>query len=123
MISLLNQVCVLTIKVGDIETAVDFYTKVLDIQVSKHYGENIVSLVHDKMPIVLEKSDEVSASGGQRVLLGILSENLDDDLGSLWEKGAKIVFDEPMPCPPGRFNIIGDPFGNQIELVEFSNFK
>jgi lactoylglutathione lyase len=113
---------VLTIKVDNLDAAIEFYTKVLDFEVSKRYGEKIVSLVHNHVPIVLEESDIPSTNQGQSVLLGILSENLDDDLSRLKSKGAKILFDEPKPCPPGRFTIIEDPSGNQIELVEFSNF-
>ncbi|MFT9600196.1 VOC family protein [Mesobacillus sp.] len=120
---MLNKVCVITIKVGDMEKALEFYTKVLDFEVSKHYGENIVSLVHNEIPIVLEKSDEDITSASQKVLLGILSENIDEDVEQLRGKGAKVLFDESRPCPPGRYNVIEDPFGNQLELVEFSNFK
>ena len=120
---MLNKVCVLTIKVDDMEKAVEFYTKVLDFEVSKHYGENIVSLVHNDVPIVLEKSHEEGIDGRQQVLLGILSENLDEDVNTLRDRGAKILFDESKPCPPGRYNIVEDPFGNKLELVEFSNFN
>ncbi|MBT2682361.1 VOC family protein [Bacillus sp. ISL-37] len=120
---MLNKVCVLTIKVGDMEKALEFYTEVLDFEVSKHYGENIVSLVHNEVPIVLEKSDEESYTGSQKLLIGILSENIDEDVERLRKKGAKILFDESRPCPPGRYNVIEDPFRNQLELVEFSNFK
>jgi lactoylglutathione lyase len=123
VVVLLNKVCVLTIKVDDMEKALEFYTKVLDFEISKHYGENIVSLVHNEIPIVLEKNEEASESRSQKVLLGILSENLDEDVNRLRDKGAKILFDESRPCPPGRYNMIEDPFGNQLELVEFSNFK
>jgi len=123
VIVLLNKVCVLTIKVEDMEKALEFYTKVLDFEVSKHYGENIVSLVHNEIPIVLEKSDEENTSVSQKVLLGILSEDIDEDVDRLRQKGAKVLFDESRPCPPGRYNVVEDPFGNQLELVEFSNFK
>lgn len=120
---MLNKVCVLTIKVDDMKAALEFYTKVLDFEVSKHYGENIVSLVHNEIPIVLEKSDEEGTSGSQKVLLGILTENIDEDVDRLRQKGAKVLFDESRPCPPGRYNIIEDPFGNKLELVEFSNLN
>jgi lactoylglutathione lyase len=121
---MLNKVCVLTIKVGDMEKALAFYTKVLDFEVSKHYGENIVSLVQNEIPIVLEKTDEASSSfEAQKVLLGLLSDNIDEDVEVLRGKGVKILFDESRPCPPGRYNVIEDPFGNQLELVEFSHFK
>ncbi|MBT2692098.1 VOC family protein [Bacillus sp. ISL-55] len=120
---MLNSVCVITIKVGDMEKTLEFYSKVLDFEVLRQYGENIVSLVHNEIPIVLEKSDEDSTSIGQKVLLGILSENIDEDVDILRGKGVKILFDESRPCPPGRYNVIEDPFGNKLELVEFSNFK
>lgn len=120
---MLNKVCVLTVKVDDMKAAVEFYTKKLDFEVSKHYGENIVSLVHNEIPIVLEKNEGEQVSGNQKVLLGILSENIDEDVSQLRQKGVKILFDEARPCPPGRYNIIEDPFGNQLELVEFTNFK
>jgi lactoylglutathione lyase len=120
---MLNKVCVLTIKVDDMEAAVEFYTKKLDFEVSKHYGENIISLVHNEVPIVLEKNEGDRASSSQNVLLGILSENIEEDVNRLRQKGVKVLFDESRPCPPGRYNIIEDPSGNQLELIEFSNFN
>jgi lactoylglutathione lyase len=119
---MLNKVCVLTIKVQDMKSALEFYTKVLDFEISKEYGEKIVSLVHKEIPIVLEESDSNYASSNQ-VLPAILSENLDEDMAQLKSKGAKFLFDEPRPCPPGRFSVLEDPSGNQLELIEFSNFK
>jgi catechol 2,3-dioxygenase-like lactoylglutathione lyase family enzyme len=120
---MLNKVCVLTVRVDDLKAATDFYTNVLDFKVSKHYGDKIVSLVHNEVPIVLEETNGDDNSGTkQGVLLGILSEDLNSDFIQLKSRGAKILFDEPKPCPPGRFIIIEDPSGNQIEIVEFSNF-
>ncbi|MGD6834454.1 VOC family protein [Sutcliffiella halmapala] len=118
---MLNKVCVITIKVENMQDAVRFYTEVLDFKVSKQYGENIVSLVHESVPIVLEKADSIRKEAHSSVLLGILSHDIEKDFASLKEKGAVILFDEPQPCPPGRFFVLEDPFGNQIEVVEFSN--
>ena len=53
---MLNQICVIMIKVRDLKSAVNFYTEVLDFKVSKHYGDKIVSLVHNDVPVVLEES-------------------------------------------------------------------
>ncbi|MBM7585499.1 putative enzyme related to lactoylglutathione lyase [Bacillus pakistanensis] len=117
---MLNKVCVITVKVDRMSAAIDFYTKVLDFKISKHYGERIVSLVHNEIPIVLEET-ELNNVGKQNVLIGIHSNDLDKDFDLLKKKGAKILFDEPKPCPPGRYIIIEDPAGNQIELVEFSD--
>ncbi|MES1043341.1 hypothetical protein FOA22_02290 [Heyndrickxia oleronia] len=54
------------------------------------------------------------------VLPGIISKNLDEDIKYLKAKQVKLIFDEPRPCPPGRYTIIEDPTGNQLELIEFS---
>ncbi|GGB29913.1 hypothetical protein GCM10011409_04060 [Lentibacillus populi] len=118
---MLNEVCVLTVKVDNIRAAVDFYTNVLDFAVSEEYGEKIVSLVHNEIPIVLEEVKTKTTSAEQGVLLGIRSEDLDKDLEQLKAKGVKLLFDEPEACPPGRYIVIEDPAGNQIELVEFCN--
>ncbi len=118
----LNKVCVLTVNVNDMKEAIDFYTRVLDFEVSKRYGETIVSLVHNGLPIVLEeKKGSGQAGSGQSVLPGILSEAIEKDFELLKSKGAVMIFDEPKPCPPGRYFVIEDPSGNQIEVVEFSN--
>lgn len=116
---MLNKVCVLTVQVTNLEEAIRFYTEVLKFQVNKRYGEKIVSLVQD-IPLILEETETVTLNNSQPVLLGLLSENLDEDIKYLTGKGVKILFDEPKPCPPGRYTIIEDPSGNQIELVEFS---
>ncbi|MFE8700024.1 VOC family protein [Cytobacillus sp. FJAT-54145] len=119
---MLNKVCVLTIKVRDLKESLEFYTNVLDFKVSKQYGEKIVSLVHNEVPIVLEEVETVGV-GRNQVLLGILSEDIEKDFRQLKDKGVKVIFDEPMPCPPGRYFIIEDPNGNQLEIVEFSNMN
>ena len=114
---MLNKVCVLTIKVSNMQEAVDFYTNMLDFKVSKHYGEKIVSLQHEAVPVVLEETDR--QLDGQGVLLGLLSYDIEKDFATLKAKGVKVLFDEPKPCPPGRYFVIADPSGNEIEIVQF----
>ncbi len=46
---------------------------------------------------------------------------IENDFNQLKDKGVKIISSEPQPCPPGRYFVIEDPSGNQIEIVEFSN--
>ncbi|MEH7123877.1 VOC family protein [Bacillus sp. JJ1773] len=117
---MLNKVCVLTVRVKNLQESVDFYTNVLGFEVSKYYGDKIVSLKHDEIPVVLEEDEEAYQEPKQNVLLGVLSKDLDKDISDFKSKGVKILFDEPRPCPPGRYTIIEDPVGNQIEIVEFS---
>ncbi|MEQ2525083.1 VOC family protein [Bacillaceae bacterium CLA-AA-H227] len=116
---MLNQVCVLTIKVTNMEEAVDFYTNVLDFSVAKKYGENIISLDHNGLPLILEKAEKVNVPSSSSVLLAINSSNIQEDFKKLQDKGVKILFDEPKPCPPGYFFVIEDNSGNHLEIVEF----
>jgi lactoylglutathione lyase len=116
---MLNQVCVLTIKVNDMERAVQFYTQKLDFKILKKYGENIISLEHNGLPFILEKAETENAPTSSNVLLAIQSSNIQEDFKKLQEKGVKVISDEPMPCPPGFFFIIEDNSGNQLEIVEF----
>ncbi|WLD94667.1 VOC family protein [Alkalihalobacillus sp. AL-G] len=118
---MLNKICVLTVKVHNMNEALDFYTNVLGFKVSKRYGEKIVSLVNTDYPIVLEEEEGRSSRSGQGVLFGLVSENLNEDIEFLKSKGAPVMFDEPRPCPPGLYTVIKDPSGNEIELLEFSS--
>ena len=88
---MLNQVCVLTAKVDDIKKAVEFYTNVLSFKVSKYYGEKLVSLIHNEIPIVLEETEPFDTETRQSVLFGILSENLDKDVEALKAKGVELL--------------------------------
>ena len=62
---MLNQVCVLTIKVNDLEKAVEFYTNILDFTVEKKYGDTIIQLTHHGLPFILEKGDTTSKENPQ----------------------------------------------------------
>jgi lactoylglutathione lyase len=117
---MLNQVAVLTIQVHDMKESVDFYSNTLGFDISNRYGETIVTLKQEAITIVLEQTETIHTKPQQYVLPGIISENLNEDISNLKTKGVKIVFDEPRPCPPGRYTVIEDPTGNQIELIEFS---
>lgn len=41
-------------------------------------------------------------------------------MSNLKEKGVKTLFAVPQKYPPGCFTVIEDPFGNKIELFQFS---
>lgn len=117
---MLNQIGVLTINVHEIDEAVEFYTNILGFELSQRYGENIATLKQEAFTIVLEKAETVHTNTQPYVLPGIISENLDEDIKHLKAKQVKLIFDEPRPCPPGRYMIIEDPTGNHLELIEFS---
>ncbi|PLR87089.1 VOC family protein [Bacillus sp. V33-4] len=118
---MLNQIGVLTIRVHNLKEAITFYTEALGFEVATHYGEKLVSLKHEGLPLVLEETEGIQANSQNNVLPGLIAKNLDEEIEVLKSKGVKILFEEPKPCPPGRYTIIEDPSGNQIELVEFKN--
>jgi lactoylglutathione lyase len=116
---MLNQVCVLTIKVNDMEKGVQFYTEKLDFKVLKKYGENLISLEHNGLPLILEKTERNDGAASSNILLAIQSSNIQQDFEKLRDKGVKIISEEPMPCPPGYYFVIEDNSRNQLEIVEF----
>ncbi|SES99036.1 Catechol 2,3-dioxygenase [Oceanobacillus limi] len=116
---MLNQVCVLTIKLKDLEDGIDFYTKQLDFKVAKRYNDQIIQLEHKGIPVILEKTDPEERSNGSTVVLGIQSNAIQEDYKKLKSRRVTIL-QEPKPCPPGYFFIIEDPNGNKIEIVEFT---
>ncbi|MFD2637944.1 VOC family protein [Piscibacillus salipiscarius] len=117
---MLNQVCVMTIRVKDLEKSVYFYTEVLGFEVDQYYGDTIVSLKHSNIPIVLEEHHDLES--GNNVVLAIQSENLEKDMSDLQSREVPFLLDVE-PCPPGRYTIFKDPDGNHIELLEFSKVK
>ncbi|WP_226658061.1 VOC family protein [Pseudalkalibacillus hwajinpoensis] len=116
---MLNNVCVLTIKVSNMKESLAFYTEVLDFKISKEYGPNIVSLQHESIPIVLEKESQESEKNS--VLIAIQSNDIHKDFHRFKEKRVPILSEEPKPCPPGLYFVIEDPSGNQIEILQFIN--
>lgn len=118
---MLDQVCVLTIKVKEMKESLSFYTEVFNFTASKKYSDSIVSLVHKNIPIVLEEEPSINLSDSSSVLLGISSNDIHHDFKLLIDRGAHVLFDEPKPCPPGYYFIVEDPSGNKIEVVEFTN--
>lgn len=117
---MLNQVCVITIKVDDMDKGVRFYTEKLDFKVQKKYGENIIRLEHNGLPFILEKAD-YDESPSSNVLFAIQSGNIQEDFKRMVESGVKVISNEPMPCPPGYYFMIEDFSGNKLEIVEFIN--
>ncbi|WP_273852744.1 VOC family protein [Guptibacillus spartinae] len=116
---MLNNVCVITVKVSNMKESLAFYTEVLDFKVSKEYGPTIVSLQHDSLPIVLEEGLQNSEKNS--VLIAIQSSDIHRDFQRLKEKRVPILSEEPKPCPPGLYFVIEDPSGNQIEILQFMN--
>lgn len=111
------QVCVISIYVADMEKALDFYGNVLGFEVSKSYGEKIVSLVHGGLPIVLEEHE--NASGGSGLAIALKTGDVYKAANDLLAHGVELLMPEPADCPPGKYISFKDPFGNTLEYLQF----
>ncbi|GEL77562.1 VOC family protein [Tenuibacillus multivorans] len=120
---MLDQVCVMTIRVKNLKESVHFYTEVLGFELSQQYGESIVSLKHPNIPLILEEHKDLDVQSQNNIVLAIKSENLVEDIEQLKTNGVHFAFQNPEPCPPGLYNVFKDPSGNQIELIEFSKVR
>ncbi|MDK8179632.1 VOC family protein [Paenibacillus sp. UMB4589-SE434] len=119
----MNKFCVISIYVNDIGLAKAFYCEKLGFELSEEYDPATVSLKHESIPIVLCEVKSVSTSVypyEAQVVLGIQTGNLLESTNELLSKGVKFIYDTPQPCPPGLYNAFKDPFGNVIELLEFT---
>ncbi len=115
------EVCVISVYVPDMKTALDFYTNVLGFKVEKQYGAKIVSLRHNSLPFILEeKEDSPPNNGGNKgVVLALKTENIEQTVQVLKLHQVEFIVDRPTPCPPGQFISFQDPFGNILEYLQF----
>ncbi|WCF10774.1 VOC family protein [Paenibacillus thiaminolyticus] len=117
------KLCVISIYVSDLELAKQFYCGKLGFEVSRKYDANTVSLKHENIPIVLYQVEQPARTDypqQAQVVLGLETDNLAGTMAKLAAQGIQTIYDTPQPCPPGAYNAFRDPFGNVIELLEFS---
>lgn len=115
----MTQVCAISIYVPNVEKAIEFYTNVLGFEVNKQYGPKLFTLVHGELPIVIEESeiatDNASTSG---VVLTLKTDDIHQSLAVLKEHNVELIIGEPADCPPGKYIIFRDPFGNVWEYMQ-----
>ncbi|MGG0655807.1 VOC family protein [Rummeliibacillus pycnus] len=114
--------CMISIRVNDIEKAKRFYCEDLGFQFEKAYGDQLVELNIDGLPIIVEevsKLNNLDYYDHSQIILGLKAKDLLTKMNKLKDKGIELLFEEPQKCPPGIFNVIKDPFGNYIEILEF----
>lgn len=117
-------ICVISINVTHMKTAVAFYCDILGFQISTVYDEDyIIGLKNEHIPLILNKVDtitKVDYPHEAQVVLGIQTNDLKASIADFKARGIEVLFDTPQACPPGTYSAIRDPFGNVIELLEFA---
>lgn len=120
----MNQVCVISIYVPNLNEAIDFYTNTLGFELNKQYGPKIASLVNGVVPIILEENDNTTYNQDNktsRVVLGIQTNNIYETVNFLKERDVNFLIGEPTDCPAGKYISFSDPFGNILEYLQFEN--
>ena len=110
-------VCVQTIYTLDLEKSVGFYVQGLGYEIAERYGNCIVQLKTDGIPLIVE---QVAEGEQERVVLAFQSFALEDDIETLRKSGAHILHAEPQPCPVGRYVSFQGPDHVVHDLLEFS---
>src|SRR5690349_17150518 len=118
------RICVIQINVTNMDEAIDFYSNKLGFEVaSRDHYPNIVKLASDPVPIILYRVEGGTQSNypdAVQTLVNIETDDLEKSLTALKEKGARVLQENPQPCPVGIYAGVQDPSGNVIELVEYS---
>lgn len=115
-------ICVISINVSNMDTALDFYCDKLGFELSTRYDDTLVSLKHEPVAIVLyqvDRSTQVQYPHEAQVVIGLQVDNLNETIDHYKQLGIEVLYDEPRECPPGIYSAIRDPFGNVIELIEY----
>lgn len=119
----MQSVCVISIYVSNMVLAKQFYSDKLGFEISQEYDESLVSLKHEGVPVILcqvEHNVQSNYPNQSQVVLGLQTDNLIQSIAELKALGIEVIYDTPQPCPPGFYSAIRDPFGNVIEILEFS---
>lgn len=116
-----------TISVSDIEKSMQFYTEILNLNLSRRFqprpGVEIVFLEDEKVSCVelIEHEDQETPNNKKesKIKMGFEVKNLNDTIDFLKTKNIKIQ-EGPVKIKDGRFINIQDPDGVMIGLYEFN---
>jgi lactoylglutathione lyase len=118
------RICVVQVNVTDMDQAIDFYTGVLGFVVKSRASYPFaVVLDQDAFTFLLAKCDRsttVEYPHVAQTLINIETADLAAALDDLKAKGVDLIHSEPQPCPPGLYAAFRDPFGNVLELLQYT---
>ena len=117
------KVCVVQINVSNMDEAIKFYCQKLGFNIkSKTYYPDIVDLDYNPVALILNKvnkNTEIDYPNEAQTLVNFKTDNLEDDIQRLTNKGVIFIHKKVQKFPQGLYAAFKDPFGNVFELVEF----
>jgi lactoylglutathione lyase len=100
------------IEVGDVDEALDFYSKLFSFELrSREAGMAFIDL-GDQF-LALQETSQPSPSGGRH--FGLVVEDK--------EAARAAILDAGIPVEPGPFLDFRDPWGNLVEIVGYTNIQ
>lgn len=111
-----------TLKVTNLEKSIDFYTKLLNLNIAARFGNEqhkIVMLGESDGPKIelIYEPNSIIENPGNGVSIGLEISNLDMLISKLKESGQNVI--GPIsPNPHIRFFFIKDPDGYTVQLAE-----
>jgi catechol 2,3-dioxygenase-like lactoylglutathione lyase family enzyme len=118
------RICVVQINVPDMDRAIEFYTDVLGFSIASRASYPFaVVLEQDAFTFLLakcERSATIDYPDVAQTLINIQTADLVASIDELKAKGVDLIHTEPQPCPPGLYAAFRDPFGNVLELLQYT---
>ncbi len=116
-------VTVIQINVTDMDRAIEFYSGALGFAVAsrQHYPQ-IVKLEHDPTFLLyqVERDTRIEYPHEAQTMINVATDDLRGVLEALRRQGVEVIQDEPVDCPVGIYAGVRDPFGNVLELIEYT---
>lgn len=116
--SKLVPICVQTIYTHKLKESVKFYTEGLGYEIEEAFGESIVQLKTNGIPLIIE---QIAEEEPERASFAFRSQSLEPDIERLRQSGARILQSVPQRCPVGRYVTFMGPDNVKHELIEFTD--
>ncbi len=114
----MSQICVLSIYVEDMQSALALYVDSLGFSIEKKYSDCIIRLENEGIVLLLEHM-EGDYPGEPCVVPAIQVENLVEEISRLKQQGVDLVHNQPQDFPAGQFIACRDSSGNLLEILQF----